>query len=222
MQQNHQKPAQNPKLPTYFVSEYAKRNENVRKLGFKDYAQYLNSSLWADIRKRHFQTSGFACYGCGNRAYQVHHRHYDLSVLNGQKLDGLVSLCDTCHRKIEFNENGEKDLCVESVNFKLEHLHMIAVSNNADFANKERFFDRVKMNAKKGGKKKRREKSPKPDKNALRLAEGALALQLATDRAFSMLTAKKVHYILEETKGVPWQVAEKITAFMKSVIFSIR
>lgn len=90
--------------------DYSARARNLRVLGFKTYAEYLASPLWKAIRERVFGEKGRQCLCCGRAATQVHHNNYDLWVLSGEQLWGLVPLCGGCHQRIEFE--GESKLTV--------------------------------------------------------------------------------------------------------------
>jgi len=89
-------------------SGYEKRNRILKKLGFRDYAEYLQSELWSEIRQKVIQDSRGSCRICGNRkSLQVHHKKYTLLNLSGKRTRGLVVLCNGCHYSAEF-KNGEK------------------------------------------------------------------------------------------------------------------
>lgn len=87
---------------------YIIRNDNLKKMGFSKYNDYLNSPGWHKIREMVLDRDHYTCI-CGNLAIVVHHKSYKLDVLCGKKLSGLVSLCRDCHNKIEFSEDGKTD-----------------------------------------------------------------------------------------------------------------
>lgn len=90
------------------MSAYTDRDARLRKLGFASYAAYLDSELWAGIRRR-VHRKHRKCQIClKRRARQVHHRNYELAVLRGDSLDGLLSICGKCHYRAEFNKDGSK------------------------------------------------------------------------------------------------------------------
>lgn len=89
---------------------YTGRAEVLSRLGFSDYATYLGSSLWAEIRERVFAAQGEACWVCRRKksARQVHHDHYTEANLSGRSIGGLHPTCPTCHHEIEFTADGKK------------------------------------------------------------------------------------------------------------------
>jgi hypothetical protein len=70
------------------------------------HADYLKTPLWKRIRKRILKRDNNICQLCGNRASVVHHRSYDNDVLLGTNDNHLISLCNECHEKIEFTNEG--------------------------------------------------------------------------------------------------------------------
>ena len=86
---------------------YAYRADNLRKLGFKNYATYLRSDLWQGIRARVFaRPPENACDKCQKRpATYVHHRAYDLKTLSGEDLNSLNKLCRWCRYLAEPRNN---------------------------------------------------------------------------------------------------------------------
>ena len=84
---------------------YEYRDDNLRRLGFDGYGQYLKSELWADIRRRVLERAGNICEACHKRdATQVHHRSYDPATLRGESINALTAVCARCHRKAERTE----------------------------------------------------------------------------------------------------------------------
>lgn len=69
----------------------------------KQYKEYLQSSLWKNIREKAlFRDNGW-CQGClENRATQVHHLSYD--HVGFEFLHELISLCEDCHTRIHSKE----------------------------------------------------------------------------------------------------------------------
>ena len=86
---------------------YVKRDETLAKMGFESYANYLASPLWQAIRSAKIAVDP-NCEICNEKAEHVHHLSYKFSVLRGQKRYWLVSVCQKCHRKIEFTKGGKK------------------------------------------------------------------------------------------------------------------
>lgn len=91
---------------------YGERDLNLKMLGFRDYGDYLHSRrYWRGrngIRQKVLRRDKSICVGCGGKSNKiVHHRRYTMEVLTGRDLGGLVTVCDTCHRTIEFDAREE-------------------------------------------------------------------------------------------------------------------
>ena len=80
------------------------------------YATYLASDLWGAIRSKVLSKRPW-CELCGDRATQVHHDSYHVSVMLGEMNDSLVSICRDCHEGIEFE--GHQKLSSKEVRRKL-------------------------------------------------------------------------------------------------------
>ena len=93
--------------PDKGMKAYADRQLLLINLGFKDYAEYLTSELWARIRSAKL-TPHKVCVLCDCKSEQVHHLSYDEETLMGRRMSNLVQLCRTCHLQIEFTPTGEK------------------------------------------------------------------------------------------------------------------
>lgn len=76
----------------------------------ESYSEYLKSPKWAGIRARIWKRDSYKCQCCFAKADCVHHRKYSKQTLAGQAscLHFLISLCNSCHQHIEFNDKGEK------------------------------------------------------------------------------------------------------------------
>jgi hypothetical protein len=88
---------------------YSKRNFVLKSLGYRNYYVYLQSDLWDKIRTRVFIRDKNICFGCGEKATQVHHANYNKEVLKGKTIKGLYSVCSSCHTKIEYVNNAKVD-----------------------------------------------------------------------------------------------------------------
>jgi len=67
-----------------------------RILDFMDYASYLASPRWCEIRKEALARAGGRCQVCGNRmSLEVHHNSYE--NLGEEEPEDLCVLCDECH-----------------------------------------------------------------------------------------------------------------------------
>ena len=88
---------------------YRIRNYFLRAMGYKTYAKYLKSSLWADIRRQVLDRDGGKCQICAStEKVQAHHRNYEGPTLEGKTISGIISLCRKCHTEIEFHPKGKK------------------------------------------------------------------------------------------------------------------
>lgn len=86
---------------------YKQRDECLFRLGFASYRDYLNSQLWTVIRTAKLESNP-NCELCDNVANHVHHQSYRLETLIGKNIKPLVSLCEPCHRRVEFRPDGTK------------------------------------------------------------------------------------------------------------------
>ncbi len=82
----------------------------LKELGFENYSQYLNSSLWKKIRSEFLIKKEYKCRICEKRADTIHHRQYTLENMSGKNDEYLVSLCKSCHYKIEFTKKKKNTL----------------------------------------------------------------------------------------------------------------
>lgn len=89
---------------------YSIRAQSLKQLGFANYGQYLDSAKWKTIRQMVLVRDGFWCRKCGkSSAHHIHHSSYDLPTLEGKDLSRLHSVCDWCHREIEFEGDDKRD-----------------------------------------------------------------------------------------------------------------
>lgn len=88
------------------------RQETLTILGFRNYNEYLKSDLWKTIRKLILERDAYYCRirRCNNRAEQVHHFTYSPKTLVGRNPAGLISVCRSCHKKIEFEGKRKRTL----------------------------------------------------------------------------------------------------------------
>ena len=87
---------------------YANRNRRLHNAGFESYPDYLASDLWAEIRERVLDRDGRKCRFCGDAANQAHHGNYTNAALSGKSIDGIRSVCGSCHKFIEIKQDGSK------------------------------------------------------------------------------------------------------------------
>lgn len=86
---------------------YARRDGRLSELGYAGYQEYLKSDQWRQVRTRKLKRFP-QCLVCERPAAQAHHMDYGFEVLLGLDDARLVSLCDGCHRLIEFAPDGSK------------------------------------------------------------------------------------------------------------------
>lgn len=101
--------------PTGDGRTYRSRDENLRHLGFPDYAAYLASDLWSRIRRTVTKLRGDRCVLCGQQATQFHHNRYCVIDLSGLKTKHIHPVCRTCHELIEYTAPDVKRTMVEAV-----------------------------------------------------------------------------------------------------------
>lgn len=76
------------------------------KLGFKNYAEYLASPHWKDLRSRCMISDRPQKCQCGvKKGLQLHHLTY--ARLGDENLTDLIFLCSDCHKKVHGIE-GER------------------------------------------------------------------------------------------------------------------
>lgn len=65
-----------------------------------EYAEYLRSDHWAEVRRRYRKVRPWKCDRCDSseKSLDLHHRTY--KRLGRERLDDLVPLCRTCHQDI--------------------------------------------------------------------------------------------------------------------------
>lgn len=93
---------------------YETRDRTLRRMGFPSYKAYLESPLWAVIRRRILDAAGSRCVLCNGKATQVHHRSYHRKALAGKKPQLLLAVCGDCHRNAEYDHAGIKRTTFEA------------------------------------------------------------------------------------------------------------
>jgi hypothetical protein len=89
------------------IADYVERDRVLTEMGYSSYKEYLAGKVWSEIRIRQIKKQSW-CTGCGRKACQVHHLRYDKATLSGKSSRFIVSICDKCHRQIEFDEYNNK------------------------------------------------------------------------------------------------------------------
>ena len=82
---------------------------SVTDVTLKDYhTEYLTSKLWAKIKRRVLKRDQKVCQSCGGGGSFVHHRSYERDVLEGNADHMLTTVCEGCHSRIHFDDDGQK------------------------------------------------------------------------------------------------------------------
>ena len=73
---------------------------------FDQYFEYLRSSSWAEKRNEALMRDEYHCSICGNpNNLEVHHLKYP-SLLGTEPVSDLMTVCESCHKKIESYKKG--------------------------------------------------------------------------------------------------------------------
>lgn len=84
------------------------------------YYAYLHSQQWKDKRKVALEFYGNNCGMCGSKySLEVHHRNY--KTIFKERIEDLMILCETCHRKFhknKINKNGKKSKYMRDPNYE--------------------------------------------------------------------------------------------------------
>jgi len=89
------------------------------------YEKYMSTALWKKIRLWILKRDSECCVVCKKEASEVHHRDYKEQTLIGGTPDMLVSLCISCHDKIENDESGTKRKDLHEKDHRLSELSSI-------------------------------------------------------------------------------------------------
>lgn len=121
-------------LESYVSDDLLKLKKRLAKQGIgelsgMDYDAYLRSTLWQKIRAWVQERDDFCCSICRRKQtsspmdeFDVHHRSYDLAVLEGKDDAQLVNLCRRCHEKVEYLPDGDKRTCLQEKDAEYERL----------------------------------------------------------------------------------------------------
>ncbi len=96
---------------------YTGRQSVLRLIGFRNYNEYLESELWAEIRDAALSNSPLCAICRAQRATQIHHQSYKKTVMTGRNFKALIPVCRFCHHTIEFTDDGEKRTFHEAVKY---------------------------------------------------------------------------------------------------------
>lgn len=70
----------------------------LQRLGFRNYAEYLASDHWRELRERYRASDRPQFCECGSRKVSLHHLTYER--LGAERLTDLIAVCRDCHRKL--------------------------------------------------------------------------------------------------------------------------
>jgi len=59
------------------------------------------TECWDNIRRKVYQRDGYRCVLCGKKGKLAAHHLIPVKVSKDNSLSNLVSVCDSCHRKLE-------------------------------------------------------------------------------------------------------------------------
>ena len=144
--------------------------EKYKRLGYRDYNHYLKGFLWKTTREKVLFRDNRTCQICekteDNNVLNVHHIRYDNDVLSGENLTQLITLCTSCHDKLENTTKNldEKEYLLnqkiyESRGLDLEDLKLKWKSINLDDIINPRLKARMEKEREKRHKKLAKQKS---------------------------------------------------------------
>jgi hypothetical protein len=100
-------------------------------LGYLSYAEYLDSELWQQTKRRYYASDyPKRCLVCGRPEVDLHHRTY--VRLGKEELFDLVPLCREHHQRLHEMIKSDPDLCVEDTYDCLPKLKTDGQSHNTD------------------------------------------------------------------------------------------
>ena len=111
--------------------------EGILDISDMDYEKYLRTVFWKEVKEWILERDNHRCVVCGAEKsrfcdLEVHHRSYELDVLEGRNSEMLISLCPRCHKLIEFYPDGCKRVYLNEKDekyFELKRLHSEIESN---------------------------------------------------------------------------------------------
>lgn len=98
-------------------SDYKARNAICKRLGYGNYSNYLKSPTWASIRQRVMRANDHCCFICGEKATFCHHTNYTVQAMRGTDISGIYPVCNTCHQRSHYDQDGSVSLRVSANDF---------------------------------------------------------------------------------------------------------
>lgn len=85
------------KTPVHVIARAQARDARLRKIGYKNYADYIASEAWKELKQRYRASGRPIMCPCGATTdMHFHHVTYD-RVGGDELLDDLQPMCKTCH-----------------------------------------------------------------------------------------------------------------------------
>lgn len=96
--------------PSHVERRTFKRHRRIRQLGYEDYAAYLHSPAWSDVKRRYRESDLPQMCVCGaTEGLHLHHKTY--ARVGEEQLEDLAPLCKPCHADLHVIEaRGEVSL----------------------------------------------------------------------------------------------------------------
>ena len=83
---------------------YADEKFEKYTTAFVNETDYMKTYVWQNIRREVFKRDGYKCVMCGaSHPLNVHHVRYP-TRWGEEKLEDLITVCDSCHAKIHSKE----------------------------------------------------------------------------------------------------------------------
>lgn len=116
--------------PSFHKLQQRLTKDGIPDLSQMNYEKYLRTVFWKEIKEWVTNRDNFRCVICKAEKsrlceLEVHHRTYDLEVLEGRNSDMLVTLCPRCHKLIEFYADGRKRSCLYEKDEKYLELALV-------------------------------------------------------------------------------------------------
>jgi hypothetical protein len=85
------------------IINYIKRNRKLKRRGFKDYGDFIQSEMWFDIKElAYLRLRKRECFFCHEDFSDLHHVKY--TKITNRTLRWLVPVCRKCHENIHKNK----------------------------------------------------------------------------------------------------------------------
>ena len=104
--------------------------DGIASIADLPYEFYMRTALWKKIRLWVLERDDGRCVVCGKKgssfsATEVHHRDYRESTLIGEAPEMLVSLCASCHTRVEYFDAGSRRKDLQEKDARLVELSEI-------------------------------------------------------------------------------------------------